>query len=68
MAKLMVIIVRHAVVLDGDAFTQMETLLHDAVNGPYTPLLTRNHPHFIDDKLRILRKSLTRIGLATRSP
>jgi hypothetical protein len=53
MAKLMAIIMRHAVVLGDDAFTQMERLLHDAVSGPDVPFLTRTPPDFTDDDLRI---------------
>jgi len=63
MAKLMAIIVRHAVVLDGDAFKHMEVLLHDAVDGPDTPFLTRSQPDFTSDTLRIPRKKITHIKL-----
>jgi hypothetical protein len=59
MAKLMAIIIRHAVTLDADAFTQMEALLHDAVDGPDTPYLTRNPPDFTDNALRIPRNKVT---------
>jgi len=62
-AKLMAIIVRHAVVLEDDAFTHMETLLHDAVSGVDTPFLTRNRPYFTDDALRIPRNKITHIKL-----
>jgi hypothetical protein len=59
MAKLMAIIVKHGVALDGDAFTQMETLLHDAVSGIDTPFLTRPAPEFSNDALRIPRDKVT---------
>ncbi len=49
MAKLMAIIMRHAVVLGDDAFDQMEKLLHDAVSGVDVPFLTRNPPDFDDN-------------------
>jgi hypothetical protein len=62
-AKLMAIINRHSVVLDGDAFTQMAKLLHDAVNGPDTPFLTRPAPYFSDDALRIPINKITHIKL-----
>jgi hypothetical protein len=59
MAKLMAIIIRHAVTLDGDSFTHMEKLLHDAVSGIDKPFLTRNAPDFSDDALRIPRDKVT---------
>ena len=59
MAKLMALIVKHAVVLDGDAFTHMERLLHDAVGDVDTPFLTRDRRYFTDDALRIPRDKLT---------
>jgi hypothetical protein len=59
MAKLMAIIIRHAVVLDADAFTHMEKLLHDAVSGIDVPFLTRRPPDFSDDALRIPRDKVT---------
>jgi len=59
MAKLMAIIVKHAVALDGDAFTHMERLLHDAVDDVDTPFLTRDARYFTDDALRIPRNKLT---------
>jgi hypothetical protein len=62
-AKLMAIIMRHAVALDGDAFAQMEALLHAAVSGPDTPFLTRNPPDFTDNALRIPRDKITHIKL-----
>jgi hypothetical protein len=62
-AKLMAIIMRHAVVLDGDAFTHMETLLRDAVKGPDTPFLTRSAPYFTSDALRIPLDKITHIKL-----
>jgi hypothetical protein len=63
MAKLMAIIVRHGVALDADAFTHMETLLHDAVDGDDVPFLTRNAPDFSDSALRIPRNKITHIKL-----
>jgi hypothetical protein len=62
-AKLMAIIIKQAVVLDGDAFTHMKQLLHDAVTGPDTPFLTRPKPYFSDDDLRIPRDNITHIKL-----
>ena len=62
-AKLMAIIVQRAAALDGDAFTHMATLLHDAVSGPDTPFLTPNKPNFTDDALRIPRNKITHIKL-----
>lgn len=59
MAKLMAIIIKHAVALDGDAFTHMETLLHDAVSGVDVPFLTRNPPDFTDNDLRVPRDKVT---------
>jgi hypothetical protein len=59
MAKLMAIIVKHGVALDGDAFTHMERLLHDAVDDVDTPFLTRDRRYFTDDDLRIPRNKLT---------
>ncbi len=63
MAKLMAIIVKHAVALDGHSFTHMKTLLHDAVSGIDTPFLTRAAPYFSDDALRIPREKITHIKL-----
>jgi hypothetical protein len=63
LAKLMAIIIRHAVVLDGDAFTRMEAHLHDAVSGIDVPFLTRNPPDFTDNALRIPRNKITHIKL-----
>jgi hypothetical protein len=62
-AKLMAIIAKQGVVLDGDAFTHMKQLLKDAVTGPDTPFLTRPKPHFSDDDLRIPRDKITHIKL-----
>ena len=59
MAKLMAIIMRHAVVLGDDAFSQMEKLLHDAVSDVDVPFLTRNPPDFDDNDLRIPRAKVT---------
>lgn len=59
MAKLMAIIVKHGVTLDGDSFTHMEKLLHDAVDDVDVPFLTRNPPDFTDNDLRIPRAKLT---------
>jgi hypothetical protein len=63
MAKLMAVIVKSAVALDGDSFTHMKMLLHDAVDGIDTPFLTRDKRYFTDDDLRIPREKITHIKL-----
>jgi hypothetical protein len=71
LAKLMSIIVTGAVPMGSDSFTHMKKLLHDAVDGPDTPLLTRSAPDFTDDSdtdptkppLRIPRSKITHIKL-----
>lgn len=63
MAKLMAVIVKSGVALDGDSFSHMKTLLHDAVSGIDTPFLTRDKPYFTDDALRIPREKITHIKL-----
>src|SRR5262249_35185346 len=48
LAKLMSIIMTGAVPIRSDSFKHMKRLLHDAVNGRNTPLLTRPPPPFPD--------------------
>jgi hypothetical protein len=71
MAKLMSIIMTGAVHMGSNAFEGMKMLLHDAVNGPDTPFLTRSAPNFTDPHdtdptkapLRIPRDKITHIKL-----
>lgn len=73
MAKLFSILMTGGIPIRADAFTDMQTLLADAVDGPDTPLLTRSPAQGFTDpadsdrtksRLRILRKTeLTHIKL-----
>jgi hypothetical protein len=63
MAKLMAIIVKKGVSLDGAAFSDMQSVLQQAVNGIDRPYLTRNPPDFNNDALRIPLNKITNIKL-----
>src|SRR5262249_28510033 len=71
MAKLMSIIVTGGGPMSVDSFTDRKRMLHDAVDGPNTPFLTRPRPDFKDPSdtdpaippLRIPRDKITHIKL-----
>jgi hypothetical protein len=71
LAKLMALVVTGAVPIRSDSFKHMKRLLHDAVDGPDKPFLTRPPPDFKDKSdtdptkppLRIPRSNITHIKL-----